>query len=142
MARERENCERGGPKWSGADVCREALKTAKWRRIDQSGRKRMCLDCTCALSRARTHTHAHTRISRGGAKMKFSRPLFLQQIQLLEALVQRAVTSLMVRLERSDGQETVNKRTWLPRGGGKVGGAGGVGGQVPGTKTIRAVGDR
>lgn len=51
--------------------------------------------------------------------MKFSRLLFLQQIQLLEALVQRAVTSLMVRLERSDGQETVNNRTWLPRGGGK-----------------------
>lgn len=76
--------------------------------------------------------------------MKFSRPLFLQQIQLLEALVQRAVTSLMVRLERSDGQETVNNRTWLPGGGGgeEGGGLGGVGGQVPGTKTIRAIGDR
>lgn len=31
----------------------------------------------------------------------------------------------MVRLERSDGQETVNNRTWLPRGGGEGGGCGG-----------------
>lgn len=64
--------------------------------------------------------------------MKFSRPLFLQQIQLLEPLVQRAVTSLMVRLERSDGQETVNNRTQLSRGRGNSGMGGG--GQLPGLK--------
>lgn len=55
----------------------------------------------------RTHTraHAHPLAQRPpGAKMKFSRPLFLQQIQLPKALVQRAVTSLMARLEKADGR--------------------------------------
>lgn len=52
----------------------------------------------------RTHTRAHPHSRLPGAKMKFSRPLFLQQIQLPKALVQRAVTSLMARLEKADGR--------------------------------------
>ena len=56
-----------------------------------------------SVGKEETHSDTHTHTRPPGAKMKFSRPLFLQQIQLLKALVQRAVTSLMVRLEKADG---------------------------------------
>lgn len=71
------------------------------------------------------HTRTHTPWA---AKMKFSRLLFLQQIQLLEALVQRAVTFLMGRLERSDGG-----RQWIS-GQDSVGQV-----EQTSTKTIRVI---
>ncbi len=111
------------PKWSGTSEGRHRGWKMEERR--EQLERRGCGPPACS----HTHTHTHTHTYPPGAKMKFSRPLFLQQIQLLKALVQRAVTSLMVRLEKADGC-----RQWIT---GQDRDA--CGGALTGAQTIRLI---